>query len=55
MGVVEECCFDRTQASHWINLFDMNQKYANVMKKDEAIAYMDGIAEAKKVPVAATV
>jgi nicotinamidase-related amidase len=55
MGVVEECCFDRTQASHWINLFDMNQKYANVLKKDEAIAYMDSIAEAKKVPALAIV
>jgi nicotinamidase-related amidase len=55
MGVVEECCFDRTQASHWINLFDMNQKYANVMQKTEAISYMDGIAEAKKVPAMATV
>ena len=55
MGVVEECCFDRTQASHWMNLFDMNRKYAEVMPKAQAIAYMDSIAEAKKVPVAATV
>ena len=55
MGVVEECCFDRTQASHWINLFDMNQKYGTVIKKDEAIAYFDSIADAKKVPALATV
>jgi len=31
IGIVGECCFDRTQASHWINLFDMHQKYGEVM------------------------
>lgn len=31
VGVVEECCFDRTQAAHAINLFDMHQKYADVI------------------------
>ena len=31
MAVVEECTFDRGQASHWINLFDMDQKYADVL------------------------
>ena len=53
MGVVEECCFDRTQASHWINLFDLNQKYADVIKKAEAIEYFDsvGLAKAEKVIV----
>jgi maleamate amidohydrolase len=55
MGVVEECCFDRTQASHWINLFDMHRKYAEVMKKDAAISYMDSIAEARKVPALASI
>lgn len=43
VGVVEECCFDRTQASHYINLFDMHQKYADVIHLDEAIAYFDKI------------
>src|SRR5690606_16931976 len=28
--VVEECVFDRTEATHAINLFDMDQKYADV-------------------------
>ncbi len=55
MGVVEECCFDRTQASHWINLFDMHQKYADVIKKEAAIRYMDSIAEKNKVAVAAVI
>jgi nicotinamidase-related amidase len=29
--VVEECCFDRSEASHAVNLFDMDQKYADVL------------------------
>ncbi len=45
MGVVEECTFDRTQASHAINLFDMNQKYADVIGLGEAIAYFDTVGE----------
>ena len=53
MGVVEECCFDRTQASHWMNLFDLNQKYADVIKKEQAIGYMDTIGEKRKLPIPA--
>lgn len=47
MGVVEECCFDRTEASHYINLFDLNQKYADVVSLDQAIEYFDGIGAKK--------
>lgn len=36
MIVVEDCVFDRTEASHAINLFDMNQKYADVVSLDYA-------------------
>src|SRR6202043_589881 len=43
MGVVEECTFDRTEVSHAINLFDMNQKYADVVPLAEALAYFDTI------------
>lgn len=45
VGVVEECTFDRTEASHYINLFDMHQKYADVVTLPEAITYFDGIGE----------
>jgi hypothetical protein len=45
MGVVEECTFDRTEASHAINLFDMNQKYADVVGLAEAVAYFDAVGE----------
>src|SRR5205823_4644308 len=31
MIVVEECVFDRHQAPHAMNLFDMHQKYADVL------------------------
>ena len=29
--VVEECVFDRHQTAHAMNLFDMHQKYADVL------------------------
>ena len=40
VGVVEECCFDRTEASHWMNLYDMDQKYADVMDLPSTIDYL---------------
>jgi maleamate amidohydrolase len=40
MIVVEECVFDRHQATHAMNLFDMNQKYADVVGLDEATQYL---------------
>jgi nicotinamidase-related amidase len=48
MGVVEECTFDRTEMSHWVNLFDMNAKYADVIKLDQAIKYFEEINAASK-------
>src|SRR6516162_2837584 len=41
--VVEDGCFDRSQASHAINLCDMNAKYADVVHSDEVIAYFDSL------------
>lgn len=38
--VVEEGCFDRSQASHAINLCDMHAKYADVVKLDEVLAFI---------------
>jgi nicotinamidase-related amidase len=40
MIVVEECVFDRHQATHAMNLFDMHQKYADVVALDEATQYL---------------
>jgi hypothetical protein len=41
--VVEEGCFDRSQASHAINLCDMHAKYADVVKLDETLAFIDAL------------
>lgn len=40
MGVVAECVFDRTEASHYMNLYDMHQKYADVVSLDMAKEYL---------------
>jgi nicotinamidase-related amidase len=40
MSVVEECTFDRGEVSHAINLFDMHQKYADVVSLAETINYL---------------
>lgn len=36
--LVEECCFDRSDLSHKINLFDLHHKYADVLHIDQAVA-----------------
>ncbi len=43
MSVVEECTFDRGQASHALSLFDMNQKYADVVSLSEAVDFLCGL------------
>jgi maleamate amidohydrolase len=40
MIVVEEGVYDRHEAPHAINLFDMNQKYADVLPLEEVAQYM---------------
>ena len=51
MGVVAECCFDRTEASHYINLFDMHQKYADVIDTKMAVDYFESVKNKGKVLV----
>ena len=41
VALAEEGCFDRSQASHAINLCDMNAKYADVVKTSEVLAFLD--------------
>jgi nicotinamidase-related amidase len=38
--VAEEGVYDRHEASHAINLFDMNQKYADVLPLHDVIAHL---------------
>lgn len=41
VSIVEECTFDRGQASHKASLFDMNEKYADVVSIDETVQYLN--------------
>jgi len=47
--LAEECCFDRSELSHKVNLFDLHHKYADVMHVDEIVKHLyakAGIKEA---------
>lgn len=39
-SIIEDGCFDRSQASHAINLCDMHAKYADVIHSDEALSFL---------------
>ncbi len=41
--VPHECVYDRSQVSHAVNLFDMSEKYADVMGVDEALVALQAI------------
>jgi nicotinamidase-related amidase len=41
MAVIEECTFDRTQASHAMSLFDIDQKYGDVISYAQAVEYIE--------------
>jgi maleamate amidohydrolase len=43
VALAEEGCFDRSEASHAINLCDMNAKYADVVKAAEVLSFFDGL------------
>lgn len=49
MIVVEECVFIRTEASHAINLFDMNEKYADVLLLSEVLQYLKSLPRKRKL------
>jgi maleamate amidohydrolase len=42
--VVRDCIGDRSLAAHDANLFDMEQKYADIMERDEVIAVLSRVA-----------
>jgi hypothetical protein len=47
--VVEEGCFDRHQATHALNLFDMHQKYADVIPAAKALEWLENYRSPAKV------
>lgn len=46
--VPEECCYDRSEISHAVNLFDMASKYADVMPLSDAIDRIESRTQARK-------
>lgn len=40
VGIPEEACFDRYESSHWMSLFDLHQKYADVLPAREILTYL---------------
>ena len=51
MIVVEEGVFDRHEAAHAINLFDMNQKYADVLPLADVLEYLGEVGAKRGVAV----
>ena len=45
MVVVEPCVFDRLDASHALSLFDISQKYGDVVGLDDAVSYLRKVSE----------
>lgn len=43
VSVAEECCFDRSELSHKVNLFDLHHKYADVMGIDEMLGHISDL------------
>lgn len=54
MIVVEECVFDRHEASHAINLFDMNQKYADVLPLADVVRFLRTLGRESSATASAT-
>jgi len=44
--VPEDCVYDRSRVSHAVNLFDMSEKYADVMPSSELIERVGGLSAA---------
>ncbi|WP_413630250.1 isochorismatase family protein [Novosphingobium sp. KCTC 2891] len=48
--VIEDACGDRHPAPHQANLFDMNAKYADVVREGEVIDYLNHLGANASVP-----
>jgi maleamate amidohydrolase len=58
VSVVEECVFDRGEATHALNLFDIQQKYGDVVTLDETLDYVAGLPDdlfVERLPILAEV
>lgn len=43
LAVIEDCTFDRTEAAHAMSLFDLDQKYGDVMSVSAVRAYLESL------------
>ena len=43
--VPEECAWDRGELTHKNNLFDIHQKYGDVVKLNDTLAYLDSLPD----------
>ena len=51
VAVIEEGCFDRSQASHAMSLCDLHEKYADVVSLEDALRFMSTLpSEMFKLP-----
>ena len=41
VNLVEECCFDRSQLLHKVNLFDLHHKFVDVVHVEDALAHLE--------------
>jgi nicotinamidase-related amidase len=48
--VPRDCVGDRAQAPHDASLFDINEKYGDVVDSDDVLAYLQGLRAALSVP-----
>ena len=49
--VPRECVGDRAQAPHEANLFDIQAKYADVVSLEDALTYVESVADRAGAPV----
>lgn len=52
MIVVEECVYDRHESTRAMNLFDIDQKYGDVISLDEAVSWMSAHSGGSSAPPA---
>jgi nicotinamidase-related amidase len=43
IGVVTDCCFDGIEASHWMSLFDIRQKYADLLDSADTAKFIESL------------
>jgi maleamate amidohydrolase len=54
MIVAEECSFDRHEAAHAMNLFDMHQKHADVLPLSDVVAHLRSLRPTSALAVPAS-